>query len=452
MDLNILIIEIKENEIDEINYLEMDDKIFDKEYEIKFCNESIYIIQYDYKNDASVSFGIIKYIDFKKFRYLCNLHEKSKCFIIFNLSNNKIIGIHNKISNYSNKGTLFKFIKNEFIKINTDNKNEIIIYFDIQTEEINKDIYFLDNYYEDKEGLKSQHNNFNELNEFNTVLYINNIKHKFKKYFKPLKEGNNVINLKFIINLTNCSYMFSGCENITKIYFISFNTNNVTDMKYMFYKCIDLKEVNLLSFNTLNVTDMSYMFSYCGKLNIIDLSSFNTKNVIDISSIFYRLNNNVNLVISRIDIKNVQEPKNIFNCCNNSYLNLNEKMTQQQITQKKMMPYQEMMLSSNEINFGKYEICLTEEILIKEMGEPILTYFIKNNKEGWQKKYAINAYSGEKVSELIRRYGKKTNDRINEKKFIFNAKNLSSNLTIEEAGINPGSIIFVIEALGVRGG
>ena len=367
-DLNILIIEIKVNEINKINYLEIDDKIFDEEYEIKNSNESIYIIQYDYKNNASVSFGIIKYIDFKKFRYSCNLNSKSKCYIVFNSSNNKIIGIHNKISKYSNKGILFNYIINEFIKINTDNKNEIIIHFDIQMEEINKDIYFLDNYYEDKEGLKSQHNNFNELNEFNTELYINNIKHKFQKYFKPLKDGKNVIKLKFNINLTNCSYMFSGCKNITKIYFISFNTNNITDMKYMFYKCINLKEVNLLSFNTLNVTDMSYMFSYCSKLDIIDLTSFNTKNVTDMSSIFYGLNEKINLAISHIDIQNVKEPKNIFNYCNNSNPNL-------YLEDINNISKDQTMTSNNEIIFGKYEIFLKNEILINEKGESISTYF-----------------------------------------------------------------------------
>ena len=34
----------------------------------------------------------------------------------------------------------------------------------------------------------------------------------------------------------------------------------------MFYKCSSLKEINLSNFNTNNVTNMSYMFLGCEKL------------------------------------------------------------------------------------------------------------------------------------------------------------------------------------------
>ena len=34
-------------------------------------------------------------------------------------------------------------------------------------------------------------------------------------------------------------------------------------MSYMFCECSSLKELNLNNFNTNNVTDMSYMFSGC---------------------------------------------------------------------------------------------------------------------------------------------------------------------------------------------
>ena len=37
---------------------------------------------------------------------------------------------------------------------------------------------------------------------------------KYEKYFRPKKEGEYKIELRFNINLTDCSYMFSGCENI----------------------------------------------------------------------------------------------------------------------------------------------------------------------------------------------------------------------------------------------
>ena len=98
------------------------------------------------------------------------------------------------------------------------------------------------------------------MNELNTELYINEKKEKYKKYFIPIGEGIYNINIKFNIYLTDCSYMFSGCENIININFISFNTNYIENMKYMFYGCKNLKYLNLFSFNTKNVIDMSHMF------------------------------------------------------------------------------------------------------------------------------------------------------------------------------------------------
>ena len=38
-------------------------------------------------------------------------------------------------------------------------------------------------------------------------------------------------------------------------------------MSYMFYECPSLKELNINNFNTDNVTNMSYMFSGCTALN-----------------------------------------------------------------------------------------------------------------------------------------------------------------------------------------
>ena len=37
----------------------------------------------------------------------------------------------------------------------------------------------------------------------------------------------------------------------------NFNTNNVTDMSFMFSGCLSLKKLNLSNFDTSNVTNMS---------------------------------------------------------------------------------------------------------------------------------------------------------------------------------------------------
>ena len=97
-------------------------------------------------------------------------------------------------------------------KFFSKNMNRIIIKVHIDKNDVNKNIYFLDNYYYDN-GKKYTHDHLKELNEYNTELYINDNKmENYEKYFIPVKEGEYKIELRFDINLTDCSYMFSGWE------------------------------------------------------------------------------------------------------------------------------------------------------------------------------------------------------------------------------------------------
>ena len=108
------------------------------------------------------------------------------------------------------------------------------------------------------------HDNLKELNEFNTKLYINNNSDEYKKYFIPKKEGEYKINIRFNIDLKDCSCMFAGCENIININFISFNTKNITNINYMFYGCRSLNNLEGISkLDNKNATDISGMFHGC---------------------------------------------------------------------------------------------------------------------------------------------------------------------------------------------
>ena len=186
--------------------------------------------------------------------------------------------------------------------------NEINIILNISKNNINNEIYFLNKEFNNTE--------LNKLNELNTELYINDIKDKYKKYFKPDKEGEYHIKLKYKINLIDCSYMFANCKNITQINFISFNTKYVTSMDYMFHKCKNLKYINnLLLFDTRNVRDMADMFSFCENLNNLDLSSFNIKNVTNMSYMFYYCYNLKSLKLFSLNTKNVIKMDYIFDMC-----------------------------------------------------------------------------------------------------------------------------------------
>ena len=86
--------------------------------------------------------------------------------------------------------------------------------------------------------------------------------------------------------VTNMSSMFTSCRNLTTIDLSNFNTSAVTNMSSMFDLCSNLSTLDLSNFNTSSVTDMSYMFSNCGNLTTIDLSNFNTSAVTNMDSMF----------------------------------------------------------------------------------------------------------------------------------------------------------------------
>ena len=57
------------------------------------------------------------------------------------------------------------------------------------------------------------------------------------------------------------------------------DVSSVTDMSYMFYGCKELTSVgNISGLDISSVTDMSYMFAFCKKFNQ-DLSKWNVSNV-----------------------------------------------------------------------------------------------------------------------------------------------------------------------------
>ena len=328
---DITIIELKKEEINNNLFLEIDDKVYMEGSNQMFQKKSVYTIQYPKILRASVSYGIINYIDEKnKIIHFCHTSKGSSGSPVLNLENNKVIAIHSSSSlegNY-NIGTFLNAPINEFLsifdedqfdiikkktvdkkiipKIKVDdsplkinpsaiiddnkfilNKNEIKISLEIQKDEVNKKIYFLGN------NIKNDklHNYLTNLNSENTELLIGGIKTKYQPYFKPSEKGSYEIILKFSNYFNDCSYMFSSCKQITKIDLSNFKTNEVTDMSYMFYFCTNLKKINLSNLNTKNVKNMSNMFSNCAKLSLIEASSFNIQKANNMKEMFLNCRN-----------------------------------------------------------------------------------------------------------------------------------------------------------------
>ena len=117
--------------------------------------------------------------------------------------------------------------------------------------------------------------------------------------------------------LTNTSYWFSQCSNLTSIEGIeNLKTNNVTDMSYMFSNCTSLTELDLYGLNTSNVVNMSNMFEYCSSLTYLNLIPFTTSKVTNMASMFNGCYSMQSIIIGNgwtTDL--VKDSKNMFYGC-----------------------------------------------------------------------------------------------------------------------------------------
>ncbi len=90
-----------------------------------------------------------------------------------------------------------------------------------------------------------------------------------------------------VTGMTDASYMFYWCMNLTSVSFAGSDTSAVTNMSYMFARCFELKNIDFgQNFNTSNVTDMSSMFSECEVLDDLNLSGWDTANVTNMNRMF----------------------------------------------------------------------------------------------------------------------------------------------------------------------
>ena len=215
------------------------------------------------------------------------------------------------------------YFKHPFFEVQKEIINNLIIIKIIvrDNDKINNefnDIYFLDNTpymttqicdYKENEEIKG-------LNDSNAELYINGEKKTFSKYFKPTEKGDYEIKIVFKNKIKDCSYMFSGCDNIKSINLSSFDSSNVTNMHYMFGKCHFVEEIILDNLNTENVTDMSHMFNKCSSLKTIKIpSSFNTKSLKNIECMFHWCEQLTNIDFGNFTIDNVTDMNGLFLRC-----------------------------------------------------------------------------------------------------------------------------------------
>lgn len=103
-------------------------------------------------------------------------------------------------------------------------------------------------------------------------------------------------------SITSTAGWFYDCNNLQTITGISnFNTENVTDMSFMFFCCYNMTSLDLSSFNTENVVSMDNMFSSCSSLTSLDLQSFKTTSLI---TMYYMFESDASLETIYVDGNN----------------------------------------------------------------------------------------------------------------------------------------------------
>lgn len=120
---------------------------------------------------------------------------------------------------------------------------------------------------------------------------------------------NDLISFSDTSEVTNMSYMFKACSNLTSI--PQLDMSKVTNMNSMCRECRNITTFSQL--DTSNVKNMVYMFNECKKLITVSLD---TSNANEMSYMFYNC-----YILTTIDITymNITQPFNISDFASNCY-------------------------------------------------------------------------------------------------------------------------------------
>ena len=243
--------------------------------------------------------------------------------ILFNMqeiNNNNIIETINTINNDKDIKNKFNKIINLYDKMFNKDKSEITLIYDINNKK-NKDLEEEEDDEDEDDTINIFGSEFVRNNKKCCTMIIDDKEYELTTKFNVKNYDNNKleIKLKGIDNVTDMSYFFYNCSNLSSLHNVSkLNTNNVTKMSDMFYGCSKLKSLpDISKWNTSNVTYMREMFCGCSSLKSLpDISKWNTSNVINMSSMFYGCSSLKSLPdISKWDTSRVTHMREMFYDC-----------------------------------------------------------------------------------------------------------------------------------------
>ena len=263
-EYDITMIEIKKE--DEINdFLELDDYIIEdivhnKNNNIKYIDETVYIIQYP-EGKLSVSYGIIQNIFGKEnynFNHLCYTNRGSSGSPIFSL-NNKVIGLHKEgVDRFNNnRGSFLNYPIKEFIQQNFKKNNEILLRefnkkYNLEIKDTNiKGIYLKCKFITNECLLDLCKIGFKRLKKFYlNINKISDIKVLEKVQFEELE----------ILNLVNNK--ISDINVLEKVNFKSLkelhlNKNKISDIKVL--EKVQFEDLEILNLGDNKISDINVL-------------------------------------------------------------------------------------------------------------------------------------------------------------------------------------------------
>ena len=226
-ELDTFIIEIKPN-IDKIyDFLDIDENVFDNNYNQKYRNITAYVLQYSKGIISSFSVGLINDISGININHLCSTDFGSSGAPIFNLSNFKVFGIHKGRTKLKyNQATFIKYVIEQF------NKENFIFQNQKTERNINKkDVEIFNN--------SNLHNNKNQINLEDNGFNLNINKNMYNSY-NHIDNSiiNNTINNSMIMKIDDLHLIkYLGKNSLTDFYLAHMEENN----KFFFTKKIKRK-------------------------------------------------------------------------------------------------------------------------------------------------------------------------------------------------------------------
>ena len=132
-------------------------------------------------------------------------------------------------------------------------------------------------------------------------IYINDSPAEVSKTVNLIKEGTNIIKMKWNNKLTNARYMFENCRSFISADLSNFDASSIGDMTGIFVNCISLEFVNLTNFNCPNTVTFYRAFEGCTSLTSIDTTNINIPKLNSFRNTFYYCTSLLTLNISNIN-------------------------------------------------------------------------------------------------------------------------------------------------------